>query len=79
MSLALSEQQKAWELRGAWIAGRRVVLTLTERCMVQRIEGRVERVSVTGACVYINGWHVPTDEILAISKPHHSQREAVPV
>jgi hypothetical protein len=70
------EQATAWELRTAWATRRRVVLTLSERCIVRRIEGTVERVAVTGAFVEINGWHVPTVEIFGVSSPHHSQRKA---
>lgn len=74
--LERSERATAWELRTAWASGRRVVLTLSERCIVRRVEGRVERVAVTGAFVLINGWHVPTVEILGVAQPHHSQRAA---
>jgi hypothetical protein len=71
-----SEQQVAWELRGHWISQRRIVLTLTERCMVRRVEGRVSYVSVTGAFAVIDGWHVPCAEILGVARPHFTQ-EAV--
>lgn len=71
-----SEQQIAWELRGRWISGTRVVLTLTDRCLVQRIEGTVSYVSVTGAYAVVDGWHVPCVEILGITSPHFSQRAA---
>jgi hypothetical protein len=70
------EQATVWELRTAWAKGRRVVLTLSDRCMIQRIEGTVERVAVTGAFVLIEGWHVPVAEILGVASPHHSQRSA---
>jgi hypothetical protein len=60
---------KAWELRGAWANRKRVALSLSERCVISRLEGLVDRVAVTGAFVVIDGWHVPTEEILAIHKP----------
>lgn len=68
------EHAKAWELRGHWIAHRRVVVTLTPRCLVERIEGLVSHVAVTGAFVVIDGWHVPLEDVLAIHRPHHEQR-----
>lgn len=70
------EQAKAWELRGAWAQSKRVVVTLTDRCMIDRLEGPVSYVSVTGAFAVIDGWHIPCEEILAVHKPHHSQRKA---
>jgi nucleoside 2-deoxyribosyltransferase len=71
------EQSTAWELCTAWAKGRPVVLTLSDRCMVQRIEGVVSRVAVTGAFVVIEGWHVPTVEILSIASPHYSQKNVI--
>jgi hypothetical protein len=58
-----------WELRAAWATGRRVSLSLDERCIVHRVEGWVEQVAATGAFVVVNGWHVPTDAILAVHNP----------
>jgi hypothetical protein len=75
-TLERPEHALAFELRARWADQRPVVLTLTERCIVRRIEGRVERVAVTGAFVVIEGWHVPLGEILAVHSPHHSQKEA---
>jgi hypothetical protein len=69
MKPALSEQNTAWDLRSAWGTRRSVRLTMTERCMVRTIVGRVTRVSVTGAFAVIDGWHVPCDEVLGIGKP----------
>jgi hypothetical protein len=71
--LERSEQATAWELRGYWAARRRVALTLTSRCMISRVEGLIERVSVTGAFVVFDGRHIPTVDILAVARPHHSQ------
>lgn len=76
MLLERREQQTAWELRGAWASGRRVVLTLSDRCQVRRVEGVVSYVSTTGAFVVAQGWHIPTAEILGVAAPHHSQRAA---
>lgn len=70
------EQRIAWDLRGHWATRRPVVLILTDRCLVGRIEGRVEYVSVTGAFALVDGWHVPCAEILAVHRPHHTQRAA---
>lgn len=65
-----AEQKHAWELRGHWAARRKVVLALSERCVVPRIEGYVERVSPTGAVAWVAGWHVPLCEVLAVGRPH---------
>jgi hypothetical protein len=72
-TLERSEQAIAWQLRGDWMAHRKVVLILTDRCMIRRVEGLIERVSVTGAFVICDGWHIPTVDILGIVRPHHSQ------
>lgn len=72
------EQATVWDLRTAWAKNRRVVLTLSDRCMIRRIEGTVEQVAVTGAFVLISGWHVPCADILGISFPHHTQRRRRP-
>lgn len=72
----------ARELREEFWAGwqrhrRDVVLTLSERCEMRRLQGRVKRVAVTGAFVIVTDAegdiHVPVAEILAIHRPHHSQ------
>jgi hypothetical protein len=68
------EQAIAWELRGAWISRRRVVVTLSDRCTVRRLEGRVTYVAVSGAYVKIAGWHVPTVDVLGVVSPHFAQR-----
>jgi hypothetical protein len=70
------EQATAWELRGAWAAHRRVVVTLSDRCVVQRVEGLIEAVAVTGAFVVIDGWHIPTADVTGVHRPHYTQ-EAV--
>lgn len=75
-ALERPEQSTAWELRTAWAKRSPVVLTLSERCMIRRLEGRVTRVAVTGAYVVIEDWHVPTVEILGVASPHHSQVES---
>lgn len=59
----------AWELRGAWATGRRVSLTLDERCEIPRLEGCVLHVSGTGATCNVAGWHVPIDAVLAVHRP----------
>lgn len=70
------EAATAFELRTAWAKAKPVVLTLSDRCIVDRIEGKVEHVAVTGAFVLIDGWHVPIVDVLAIHRPHHTQRRA---
>lgn len=70
------ESAIAWELRSAWAVHRRVVLTLSPRCVIDRVEGLVEQVAVTGAFVVLDGWHIPTIDVLAVHRPHHTMREA---
>lgn len=76
MRLERPEQAKAWELRGAWAQHKPVVVSLSDRCMIDRVEGVVSYVSVTGAFAVIDGWHIPCEEVLAVHKPRHSQRKA---
>jgi hypothetical protein len=65
-----------WELRAKWARRQEVVLTLSERCEPRRLEGLVTRVAPSGAFVVCDGWHVPTEEILAVHLPHYSQSAA---
>lgn len=67
--IALSEQNTAWDLRSAWGTRHSVRLTMSDRCMIRTIVGRVTRVSVTGAFAIIDGWHIPCDEVQGIGKP----------
>lgn len=76
MKPAKQEQSTAWEMRTAWGTHTEVRLTLTDRCMVRTIVGHVSRVAVTGAFVAIDGWHVPTAEILGTGRPTIADREA---
>lgn len=76
MNLERPEQSIAWELRGAWAAHKPVVVTLSPRCLIDRVEGLIEHVAVTGAFAVIDGWHIPCVDVLAVHKPHYSQREA---
>lgn len=57
----------AKELREAWLSRQRVLVTLTERCVVPMVVGRVGCVSVTGATAVIDGWTIPVDEVESIS------------
>ena len=57
MKVTHDEQTLAWEIRRRWAAHKPVVLTLSERCMVHRVEGLIEYVAVTGAYVIVDGWH----------------------
>lgn len=70
------EQTFAWELRGHWAKRRRVILIMSDRCMVDRIEGTVTQVAVTGAFAIVDDWHVPLAEVVAIHRPHFHQRDA---
>jgi hypothetical protein len=86
MSLVRRESEMARELREEFWAGwrsgpqRDVVLTLSERCEMRRLQGRVKRVAVTGAFVIVTAkdgdWHVPIDDVLAIHRPHFEQERA---
>lgn len=75
-ALERSEQAMAWELRGLWAQHKPAVVSLSKRCMVQRVEGLVEYVAVTGAYAVIDGWHIPCADVLAVHRPHHTQRKA---
>lgn len=66
---AKREQSTAWDLRTAWGGSRAVRLTLTERCMIGTIVGKVSSVSVTGAFATIDGWHIPLVEVLGVGRP----------
>lgn len=73
MSLQRSEREVAWELRARWAERSPVVLTLSERCMIRRVEGRLSQVEATGAFVVLDGWHIPVADILGVARPHFSQ------
>jgi hypothetical protein len=66
----------SWELRGVWARRKVVRLTLTERCEVPRVIGRVQRVATTGAFAVVDGWHIPIDDILAVGDPLLEEIEA---
>jgi hypothetical protein len=74
-TVALNEQSTAWDLRAAWGTRHAVRLTMSDRCMVGTIVGRVKRVSVTGAFAVIDGWHIPCDEVRGIGKPTINDHE----
>jgi hypothetical protein len=65
----------AWELRGAWGSGQDVRLTLTKRCMLRTVVGRVSRVSTTGAFAIVDGWHIPCAEVRGTGKPTIEDRD----
>jgi hypothetical protein len=61
--------ETATTLREAWLERKQVCLTLTDRCQVPIIVGRVNHVSVTSAHTVVDGWMVPVAEILTIARP----------
>lgn len=69
MTLVRPTSAIGWELRAAWAGGRRVSLSLDERCHPRRLEGELQRVAATGAFVVLDGFHVPMDAILAVHNP----------
>lgn len=74
--LVRRESETAAELRDAWVRRRPVVLSLSERCIVQRLEDRVRFVAVTGAFAVMDHdgpLHVPMVDILNVRSPHFSQ------
>lgn len=73
-SPARDRQAILWELRAAWASRKVVVLSLSPRCVVRRVEGTVDRVAATGAYVIADGWHIPEEDILAVHKPHFAQK-----
>lgn len=72
-SLERAEQAIAWELRGYWMARRSVACRLSDRCLTDRVSGRVSYVSVTGAFAVIDGWHIPCADILSVHRPHYAE------
>lgn len=74
MALVRDEQAIIFELRTVWAKQLPVVLILTKRCQIRRIEGKVERVAATGAYVIVAGWHVPREDILNVLRPHYTQK-----
>jgi hypothetical protein len=54
-------------LREAWLTRRRVRVTLSGRCAVPMIVGRVASVSVTGSTALIDGWTIPVTEVVTIA------------
>jgi hypothetical protein len=56
-------------LREAWLSRKMIRLTLTERCVIPTIVGRVTHVSVTSAHVVVDGWMVPVEQIRALGRP----------
>lgn len=69
MSLVRPTSEIGWELRGSWAAGKRVAVSLDERCRPRRLEGKIQRVAPSGAFAVIEGFHVPMDAILAVHNP----------
>lgn len=67
--LILDVNRLANDLRDAWLGRRQVRVTLTERCVIRTIVGRVSSVAVTGAFALIDGWHVPVEEVMGVGKP----------
>jgi hypothetical protein len=75
-----TEQKIAWDLRGAWIAGRRVSVALdTSVCLVPRVAGTVTYVAPTGAYAEIREergeepWRISCVDVLALRFPHFSE------
>jgi hypothetical protein len=56
----------AGRLRNAWLTHEKVRLILTEHCVVPLIVGRVHSVSVTGATIVIDGWEIPTEQVIGV-------------
>jgi hypothetical protein len=63
----------AWTLRDAWLTRRLVRVTLSERCSVPFIVGRISAVSVTGTWATIDGWHVPIGQVRDVAHPTHDE------
>jgi len=59
---------KAWDLRAAWAAGRRVSVRL-DLVDHERVEGIVTRVAATNAFVRVGGLSIPMDCILSVHNP----------
>lgn len=66
----------AWDLRGYWIKGSVVTVTMTERCMIRTVVGKVRKVSVTGSWAEVDGWHLPTSDILRVARATVEDKDA---
>lgn len=62
-----------WDLRGIWARAQPCRLMLSERCVVRMVMGPLTRISVTGAFCVVDGWHIPCEDILAVTIPTRVQ------
>lgn len=74
-TLAPLEAAVVRECRDAWLRGREVRLSLTDRCVVRTVIGRIKMVAITGAFVVCDGWHVPAMDVLSVGHPTLEERE----
>jgi hypothetical protein len=56
------------ELRVAQMNRKIVTVQLTARCECGYLTGRVEHVAPSGAFALLAGWHVPTGDILCVTR-----------
>ncbi len=69
------EAALAWDLRGYWASQTEVTVTMTERCMIRTVVGRVSRVAVTGAFAVVDGWHLPMRDVLRVARATIADRD----
>lgn len=74
--LERGELRLVWEARKLWAQRRKVRVTMDGRAVVTPIVGLIERVSVTGAFIVVDGWHVPMYAVKAFGKPTVADIEA---
>lgn len=56
-------------LRSAWLERRHVRVALSAHCDIPLVVGRVAHVSVTATQATVDGWMVPTSEVLDVAPP----------
>lgn len=74
-TLVKDEQRLVWEARKLWAKRGDVRVTIDRTAIVSPIVGTIERVSVTGAFIVVDGWHVPMYAVKAFGKPTYGDRE----
>lgn len=74
-TLERDEGAMAWDFRAAWVKGYPVIAVLDDRCMVERVVGRVSYVAVTGAFAMVDGWHLPIANVLKVDRATIAQRD----
>lgn len=74
-ALELPEASRAWQMRGHWAKQDVVAVTLTDRCLLRTVVGRVSCVAATGAYAVIDGWSLPMVDVLRVVRATVEDRD----